>query len=380
MAKFTFANLAQGNVPEANITIYDDENTPLVLGAEQQLGRAGAGGSVYELKDAPDYCVKLFHPKTLADEGKRTRILATLEAMQEQPACARDSRLAWPLGLVRDKDGAKIGYVMRRIPSGFKPFKSLFGGAAAVSRNFPRWGRRELALTAKNFVDTLIFLEDQGVRPADFNPENFMVGEDGSVMFIDCDSFMLFGRSGKAYASEMYFPDCAAPEILRNPEIARGARSVEQTRFSAAVIAFMLVMIGMHPYSYARSEDGSATKSPEENIVAGKTALGSGTGCMMASHWHKLWTWLTGQLQVAFKDTFRAGHSDPCARTHLDVLSRELKRFARECERTPERNRLSQDVRKPHNANRSFADVPSALDHSSAMQGNRAYRSFGIHN
>ena len=83
MSRFTFEDAANGNVPEAQLTVYDGNHEPLVLGAQQQLGRAGAGGSVYEIPKAPDFCVKLFKPQDLANPTKRKHIVSGLEAMLE---------------------------------------------------------------------------------------------------------------------------------------------------------------------------------------------------------------------------------------------------------------------------------------------------------
>ena len=346
MAKFTFDSLANGNTPEAQITVYDDDRKPLVLGAAQQLGRTGAGGSVYEIPTAPEFCVKLFKPQDLADGVKRKRILSTLETMLEMPECARNPNLAWPFGFVYDKERSVIGYAMRRIPKGYVPFKAVFGGPMSVKRVFPKMGRKELAHAAKNFVETLDFLESVGVRPADFNPENFMLNECGEVRFLDCDSYMIYSRSGKAMASDMYFPDCAAPELLLNSKSLRAPRTLEQTCFSAAVLSFMLVMTGQHPYSFVDAQDGTTTGTPSENIIAGKCPLGKGAGCRQDPRWYALWSWLTSGLQVAFITTFRDGHANPSLRTPLAALAAELGKFAYECGRSPERNDLSPKTSK----------------------------------
>ena len=345
--KFTFDSLASGNAPDVQITVYDDDRKPLVLGAEQQLGRTGAGGSVYEIPTAPEFCVKLFKPQDLADSVKRKRILSALETMLEMPECAKNPSLSWPFGLVYDKEHSPIGYAMRRIPKGYVPFKAVFGGPMSVKRVSPTIGRRELAQAAKNFVETLDFLESVGVRPSDFNPENFMLNERGEVRFLDCDSYMIYSRSGKAMTSEMYFPDCTAPELLCNPKTIRAPRTVEQTRFSAAVLSFMLVMSGQHPYSFVEAQDGTTTGTPSENIVAGKCPLGKGAGCRQDPRWYALWSWLTSGLQVAFITTFRDGHANPSLRTPLAVLAAELGKFAYECGRVPARNDLSPKTSKP---------------------------------
>lgn len=356
MPKFTFEDAANGKLPEAqNIIVYDDDHKPLVLGAQQQLGRTGAGGSVYEIPKAPDYCVKLFKPQDLANQTKRKHIVSGVEAMLEMPECARNPHLAWPLGLIYDKHRAVIGYAMRRIPREYVTFKSLFYGPKSVTRCFPNWGRKELAMTALNFVRTVLYLERHGgVRPADFNPENFMMAPNCEVMFLDCDSFFFYERNGKVHANAMFFPDYAAPEILRDQKIAEQERTVEQTRFSAAVLAFMIVMTGQHPYSFIEANDGTTTGTPAENILAGNCPLGRGAGCKQAPAWYAMWSWLSGALQAAFIATFRDGHSNPSARTTLEDLAHALGGFVFVCDHAPERNELAPKMPKrptPRNPN-----------------------------
>lgn len=348
MAKFTFNDLFNGQCGTESTTVYDDAGGKLVLGEEQQLGRTGAGGTVYAIEGYPEFCVKLFKSQDLADDSKRKRILRRLEAALERAECKRNRSLAWPLGAVKDDSGNAIGYAMRRIPPEFKSFRSLFGGAAAVKRCFPRWGRKELANAARAFVDTVAWLERNGVRVADFNPENFMVAEDGRVTFLDCDSFMVFGRGGEVHAAEMYYPDCAAPEILREPAKAGAARTEEQSRFSAAVVAFQLVMEGQHPFTFEGTAlDGTTVASPAENILAEKCPLGKEAGCRQAADWYRLWSWLTGGLKAAFIRTFKEGHGRPEARVPLEELSKALGQFVFECGRMPERNNLSPGAAKP---------------------------------
>lgn len=361
MKKLTFENLSNIQDPtSAHTKVYDDDGVALELGEEQQLG-AGAGGGVYEIANAPQFCVKLFNPVDMADAAARDKIIQRVEAMVQMAGrFARDPRLAWPLGPIRDEKKNPIGYAMRRVPDGYKPFRSLFGGAAAVARRFPEWGRRELAVVAKNFLETVHFLETQGVQVADANPCNFVAGPDGRVVFLDTDSFSFRGPDGTMHCSEMHFPDCAAPEILSNPALANAPRTPEQGRFSAAVLAFQLLMLGQHPYTFeGETLDGATVGTPEENIRRGYCPLGKRAGCHQSPQWYALWSWFPDTLQYAFIRTFRDGHANPAARTPLDVLALEVDKFIFECGRMPERNALAPAGPKPRrDPSAAFAGPP----------------------
>lgn len=349
MPKLTFSNLAAGVEPEVtSLEVYDDDHKPVTLGAEQQLGRKGATGRVYTIPSATDYCVKIFNAQVRADKTRYKELLARVQAMLQVPSCARDPRLCWPLGLVYDKKGEAVGFAMRRISKDYKPFKTLFFGAKNLQRLFPGWRRRDLAVVAKNFVDTVIFLQAQGIQVADFNAENFMVNAQGNVVFLDCDSYSFYGFDGVPHCSDMYSPDSAPVEILRNPKCTGQPRTEEQTRFSAAVLVFQLMELGQHPYVFAgQCRDGSYTGMPSENILKGLCPLGKGTGLQQDPMWYALWSWLTDSLQRSFIATFRDGWEVPSARTPLEQLSNELGKFAYECEREPERDLLVPHGPKP---------------------------------
>jgi len=324
--KFTFDNGLEAE------KVYDDAGKALALGEIVQLGRTGAGGSVYRLPKQPDFCVKVFHAQGLSDKAKRARLVTGVKSMLEMGDMASDPRFAWPVAAVYDKQKEPVGYAMCCASSDFKPIKSLFGGKASIKRAFPNWTRRDLAIAAKNIVDAVITLERRGVFVADFNPENFLVNAHGEVRLIDTDSYMFYGRSGRFYTSDMYFEENAAPEILRDPQCAGQPRTSSQSAFSSAVLAFQLLMLGQHPFSYVNAYDGRACGTPRENILAGMCPLGKGAPCKQDPRWFAVWSWLTETLKASFVTTFRNGQANPQARVPLEMLSRELDKFIYVCE------------------------------------------------
>lgn len=345
MMKLSFADLAKGVTPDVGITVYDEVGKAVKLGPEQQLGRTGASGSVYTLPCAPDFCVKLYRKEELASPKKLAQTVNRLRAMLKLGVAA-DPRFCWPLGLVTDKPGGKgkvVGFGMRRLPEGCKPVKLLFGGAAAVQRVWPGAGRRELATLAANLVDAVIALEAWNVEPADFNPENFVFDNAGHVFLLDLDS-VSFREGGTAYPSKMCYGDTAAPELLGKPDAFKELRSRAQTVFSMAVLCFQVVQLGEHPFSFVEVPGGPRMSSPAENIRAGLCALGGGTGLQRAPRYYALWSWLVSDLQSVFLRIFRhEGYADPARRPTLHELSFALRKFAFECGRTPERNKLEPD-------------------------------------
>lgn len=185
---------------------------------------------------------------------KKAEISARLTAMFAKKSCAKMPGLAWPLMPVFNERWEMVGFVMRACTG--IPFQSLFAGPKSVQAKFPHWTRRELARTAFAFVRRCRELAEEGVLVNDFNPANFLVDENCNVSFIDTDSYQLTDVHGKICLTHTHFPSNAAPELLSNPAALKRLRTIEQVRFSAAILAFQLLMCGYHPYSYYDSAMG----------------------------------------------------------------------------------------------------------------------------
>lgn len=311
-------------------TVYDLKGNSLKLSACDEKA-SGGEGVVYAYPANPKILVKIYKAETLADPAKKAATAARLKAMLANKACAQMPGLAWPLMPVFDAKKNMIGFVMRACQG--VPFQSLFAGPKAVQAKFPGWTRRELARTAHAFVCKCHDLAKAGVLVNDFNPANFLVDAQCNVSFIDTDSYQITEPNGTVHVSHTHFPSQAAPELLTDPSALTRPRTIEQLRFSAAVVAFQLLMCGYHPYSYYDNNSGGGVGTPDENLVAGRCPLGQGADCRLPSGWYRLWSWLSGKLKNSFIETFRYGHQDPSRRTDLGHLMYTLQGFIFETER-----------------------------------------------
>lgn len=330
--------------------VYDPQGVALKLG-ERDEKASGGEGVVYAYPANPNILVKIYKANKLANPAKKAEIAARLRAMLANQACVKMPGLAWPLMPVFDAEKNMIGFVMRACKG--VPFQSLFAGPKSVQAKFPNWTRRELALTALAFVKRCHELAEAGVLVNDFNPANFLVDEQCNVSFIDTDSYQLCDSRGKAYLAHTHFPSHTAPELLTDQSSLQRPRTIEQVRFSAAILAFQLLMCGYHPYSYYDSATGGVVGTPDENLVAGRCPLGLGADCRLPEGWYRLWSWLSGKLKNSFIETFRFGHRDRSRRTSLGQLAYTLQGFIFETERAncPDaamRRSLSPATAKPH--------------------------------
>ena len=185
----------------------------------------------------------------------------------------------------------------------------------------------------------------------DFNPCNFLVDQNCSVLMIDCDSYQVPDKYGKPLITHTYFASHVAPELLKNQKLMDLPRDIHHVEFGAAVVVFGLVMCGLHPYSFSDPANRKKIGTPEENLLKGYCpfARGSKLNFPKAPHdeWANLWSWLPASLQDAFMATFCDGHSNPGRRASLDQLESALRDTVRFMQRESKARELMPRKRKP---------------------------------
>lgn len=327
----------------ATVEIYDLEGHPLRLGAANELG-AGGEGIAYELPLNPNILVKMYRQGTLEDPQKIGMLRQRILDMVNLVPCAKMSFLAWPLMPVMDARREVIGFAMRKC-TGFS-FQTL-RGPRFIKKRFPTWTRRELALTAIDFLKKLQLMAACNVLVNDFNPANFLVNQRGEVSFIDCDSFQVPGR-GRVNVSRTYFASHVAPELLKDKRLLAVPRNLHHVEFAAALTVFNLLMCGLHPYSWYDPWHKSACGTPEDNLLQGRCPLGTGSNCKLPKGaWFNLWSWLPFRLKGVFITMFKDGHDDPAVRPSLAALQNEVETFLQLMGTEPERASLEPRVPNP---------------------------------
>ena len=317
-------------------TIFDPQGNVITLGAKDEKG-SGGEGTVYELPLNSKFLVKIYREEILRDTKKMVALRSRIIDMVNLKACAQMPFVAWPIMPVMDAQKQIIGFVMRKCTG-----SSLLTlrGPRFIRQRFPRWTRRELALTALDYVKKVQFLAANNVFINDFNPANFLVNDRCEVSFIDCDSFQVPGRNG-VHVTKTFFPSHTAPELLKDKRLLEQPRTIHQVEFGAALTIFNLLMCGLHPYNYCDPNHKSACGTPDENLLKGRCPLGIDSDCMLPlGGWRNLWSWLTYSLKSLFITMFKDGHSNPDARPTLKHLQSELEALLTIMKKDPERTEL----------------------------------------
>lgn len=343
-----FDQIDNNIVDHANhdLTVYDPNKNPVVFKPNDILA-SGGEGTVYDLPMFQGkYVAKIFKPETLNKQEKMKDIRARISDMlqlEKNNGLGQCKWLAWPRMALFNAKGEVIGYLMNKVTG--VSFRSLGGGPAQVTKCFPRWDRMKLYQTALDFVKKIKKLADNGIYVNDFNPNNFLVDAQCEVAFIDCDSFQIPSSKGGVHTTGTYFASMVAPELLNNKSLLAKPRTIEQVNFGTALIVYHLLMMGLHPYSYAVRGRKSACGTPDENLRNGRCPLGIGAGCWFPQgNWYNLWSHFTGDLKGCFITTFQRdqGHSNPKQRTtliqwkdNLDKMIYTAKKDSLRCDLNP---------------------------------------------
>ncbi len=298
--------------------VYDCNKVPKTLG--KRLARGGEG-SVYPLSENDDILVKIYHGHDSfnADTNSlRSEKISHMRGMQE---LVSNPKLAWPRLSIFNRSGICIGYAMRR-QGGF-PLHTLCQPQLLRER-FPGWTRQNIVNVSLKIVRIIKELHRNYVIMGDINPGNILVGADGEVGLIDCDSYQISER-GSLYPCPVGVPVFLAPELIGRGDLSKIRRGVVHELFSVAIILFKVLTVGRHPYDRIGGGD------PVENLKSGQFALADGAcGTFPKGPWFNIWSHLPYRIKELFIRTFRDGHRLIAKRPQMTEWEDSLSIYERE--------------------------------------------------
>jgi DNA-binding helix-hairpin-helix protein with protein kinase domain len=206
---------------------------------DKEIGRGGEG-QVFSLSSHSQMVLKLY------GESLSPQKLRKLERMVSLADKQLDQYTAWPVDLVREPNGATVGFVMRRL-TGYVPLHMLFSPMDR-KRLFPDKGYDFLAHVARNLATAFHALHGLQLVVGDVNEGNILVNERGMIAFIDCDSFQIKDKTS-VYYCEVGVPRYTPPELLSLSSFENVIRTDNTDNFSMAILLFQLLFLGRHPFA-----------------------------------------------------------------------------------------------------------------------------------
>lgn len=268
---------------------------------------------IYNIKGVRTECAKIYK-KSTQEHYKKLKFM--ISNPPEDPMLSRGHRsIAWPLKLLfLDKNKTKFaGFTMTKLNT--KSFKSIlqYSDPDFRRKNFDgMFNWYYLFNIARNITSAIAALHDKGYCIGDIRDVNILAAENTLITLIDCDSFQVKDKSsGKVYRCPVGFGDYTPPELQGKymPDV---DREIESDAFGLAVLIFMLLMEGYHPFGARWLAPGSAEEElPEGKIKKGYFPYGRNLKKLAPPKKAPKFEMLHPDIQKLFLICFVDGHTNP---------------------------------------------------------------------
>ena len=214
--------------------------------SDSRLLGSGGEADVFLVERRPDLAEKRWRNPTLAQARKLSVMLAH---PPEGATFEGHVNLAWPTSAVRNAAGVVIGFRMPAVDlERCLPVFTAYNPDARRERLVGiTW--RHLVRTSRNLASVVAALHRAGYVVGDLNESNVLVDRRALVTILDCDSIQVADpATGEVHHCGVARPEFLAPE-LAGRDLSATSRRLTSDRFALAVMVFLLLREGVHPYA-----------------------------------------------------------------------------------------------------------------------------------
>jgi DNA-binding helix-hairpin-helix protein with protein kinase domain len=288
---------------------------------KKQLGSLlaqGGEGGVYPLIDREDILIKVYHDEKLAKN--RHTFQKKIDAMTTNKADLSSANVCWPLMSVYNEQQQWIGYAMKKAQG--IPMMHI-AHALAYQKYFPTLNRIDIVQYLLSFLSVVEALHQKNIFIGDYNLQNFLCDPNSDkVTMIDCDSYQV-SLNGQYFACPVGSPDFT-PVEHQGKQFKDIRRDEHSERFSVAIIVFMCLMLGKHPFDFKGGE------GREANIKKGYFPYGPGGGGIPKGAWFNIWSHMPYKVKSLFMQAFDEGTKDKHKRPTIKEWKEQLKLYLKE--------------------------------------------------
>ena len=285
----------------------------LVLDGDLEIG-AGGEAVVYEVPGDERLVAKVYHQPSIERARKLTLMLANPPRMPE------GTSIAWPVDLLLHPGGF-AGFLMPRAegPRLFEFYNPVTRRATAPAFHYGLLHR-----AGRNLAEAFHALHAAGYVVGDVNESNLLVHpRSAAVTLVDADSFQVRDQeAGAVFRSRVGKAEFTPPE-LQGVSFNDVDRAPEHDRFGLAVLLFLLLMEGTHPFA-VRMQPGADALPVEERIRMGLFPHASEDDDVHPPRLSPRFDTLDPGLRALFVRSFVDGHADPRARPSPAEWARAL--------------------------------------------------------
>ena len=212
--------------------LFSDRGKRIVLGKPIAEGGEGSVFVAHSALGSP-LVAKLYYPnQRMCWREQKLRLM-----------CSRPIRspyVAWPREILYDELRRFVGILMPRADG--VPLGAFAFHAELLTNQFPSWTRYDLTRLCLNLSASVHTLHRYGVVLGVLHPGNVMVSPDGSVCWVDADSFQIED-----------YPCSVGTERFRAPEIHGNFGDFLPTRshdtYALSVLLFMTLTLGLSSFA-----------------------------------------------------------------------------------------------------------------------------------
>ena len=237
--------------------VLKDQNGKIItLG--KKIGQGGEG-AVYEVIGEPQSVAKIFFDVKLAYyEPRLAEMIPHPPQDQTRSLTPPHISISWPERMLRD-NGKFVGYLMPLIQKAPDIYKVY---SPKIRRTeLPNFDWRHLHHTALNLSIAVHAYHTAGYVIGDLNSKNVKVNKNAMVTMVDADSIQIRTATGQVMRCPVGTPDFTAPE-LQGIKLDTADRSEYHDAFALAVMIFLLLMEGQHPFSGAPKNPSISVAGP----------------------------------------------------------------------------------------------------------------------
>ncbi|MEE8250232.1 MAG: hypothetical protein V3R24_00695, partial [Gemmatimonadales bacterium] len=211
-------------------------------GGTVQLGRQlaeGGEGRIHSVSQDSRDLAKIYLKPVDAVRHRKLIAMIQMQTTDLQKAAA------WPFDLLGDSRGQCLGFMMPRInaPGDIDQLSH----PAEQRTAFPTVDYGFLVHVSMNLMRAASTLHASGCVIGDVNQSNVRVLKDGTVRFIDVDSFQI-KTNGEVFPCLVGTPMYTPPE-LQGTSLRNQCRTTTHDSFGLSVLVFQLLMCGRHPFA-----------------------------------------------------------------------------------------------------------------------------------
>jgi hypothetical protein len=287
------------------MTLLDQRGKSVSLGS--LLGKGGEAG-VYAVAGKANLVAKIYHVHSAGIADK-------LKAMVDHPPADATQRkghisICWPESMLFDSGKHCLGFLMPLLDR--SRHRELFHLYNPQDRHVqaPNFTWAYLLKAAENISIVVESIHAKGYVIGDVNESNFFVSDQALVTLVDCDSMQVRTPSA-IFRCTVAKPEYLAPE-LQGKDLSVVDRGPEHDSFALAVLLFLLLMEGIHPYSGIWNGAGDPP-AMETRIAAGDSPY-AGSPRVKPMPSSPPFDLLPASLRALFVQAFGHGHSHPSAR------------------------------------------------------------------